>query len=77
MVDELLADAKFKKYNKRKYVQIIQELNPNRSKCGRAMSSSSVKSSVADPFHFDRAVYVTGVGDELQTYLARVVEYGL
>ena len=25
MVDELLADAKFKKYNKRKYVQIIQE----------------------------------------------------
>merc|ERR1719309_303993 len=27
MVDELLADAEFKKYNKRKYVQIIEERN--------------------------------------------------
>ena len=25
MVDELLADAEFKRYNKRKYVQIIED----------------------------------------------------
>merc|ERR1712080_720323 len=40
MVDELLADAEFKKYQKRKYVEIIKEKDRN---SGRKMSGKKKK----------------------------------